>query len=91
MPARPSAPLVGRAGELAQIALARAEGRCAVVLNGPFGVGKSRLAQDAVTAAQDAGACVHWVQATRSAASLPLGAFVAAIPAAARSDVTGSS
>ena len=86
MPARPSAPLVGRAGELEQIALARAEDRPAVVLGGPSGVGKSRLARDAVNATQDAGAAVHWIHATRSAASLPLGAFVAAIPAAARSD-----
>ncbi len=86
LPARPSVPLVGRGGELQQIALARADGCPGVVLNGPSGVGKSRLAQDALNAAQDAGASVHWVQATRSAASLPLGAFVAAIPAAARSD-----
>ena len=77
---------MGRAGELEQIALARAEDRPAVVLNGPSGVGKSRLARDAVNAAQGAGAAVHWIQATRSAISLPLGAFVAAIPAAARSD-----
>jgi hypothetical protein len=86
VPARPSAPLVGRAKELEQIALSRAEGRSAVVLNGPSGVGKSRLAQDAVNAVRDAGAAVHWIQATRSASSVPLGAFVAAIPAAARSD-----
>jgi AAA ATPase domain len=81
-----SAPLVGRAGELEHIALARAEGRPAVVLNGPSGVGKSRLAEEALRAAQGAGACVHWVQATRTAASLSLGAFVGAIPPVVRSD-----
>ncbi len=77
---------MGRAGELEQIALARAEGVPAVVLGGASGVGKSRLAQDAVDAAHDTGAAVHWIQATRSASSLPLGAFVGAIPAASRSD-----
>ncbi len=49
-------------------------------------MGKSRLAKEALDAARGGGACVHWVQATRSAASVSLGAFAAVIPAAARSD-----
>jgi DNA-binding CsgD family transcriptional regulator len=84
--ARRTAPLVGRAAELEEIAFARAENVPGVVLNGPSGVGKSRLAQEAVAVARDAGACVHWLQATRSAASIPLGAFVAALPATVRCD-----
>jgi DNA-binding NarL/FixJ family response regulator len=50
------------------------------------GVGKSRLARGAVTAAQDAGALVEWVQATRSAAAVPLGAFAGVLATDARSE-----
>jgi DNA-binding NarL/FixJ family response regulator len=78
--------LVGRGDELARIALARAEGRTGVVISGPAGVGKSRLAREALSAAERDGAVVGWVQATRSAASVPLGAFASLLPADVRSD-----
>ncbi len=79
-------PLVGRGGELERITQARSEGRAAVVISGSAGVGKSRLAREALSAAERDGAVVGWVQATRSAASVPLGAFATTLPADVRSD-----
>jgi DNA-binding NarL/FixJ family response regulator len=64
--------LTGRAVELEQIARLRTAGAPAVVLEGVLGVGRSRLAREAVVAAQG-----DWVQATSSAALVPLGAFAA--------------
>ena len=49
-------------------------------------MGKSRLARETLAAAETQGALVDWVQATRSAASVPLGAFVNLLPADVRSD-----
>src|SRR5919204_3630451 len=69
-------PLVGREAELAEIAAARADAGCrGVVMVAEAGAGKSRLAREACAAAEQDGALVEWVQATRSAASVPLGAF----------------
>jgi DNA-binding CsgD family transcriptional regulator len=49
-----------------------------VVIAGEAGVGKTRLAREIAEAAT---APVEWVRATRSAASMPLGAFAALLPA----------
>ncbi len=84
--ARQGWPLIGRAVELERIAGARATGVPGVVLLAAAGVGKSRLARAALAAAEQAGAATVWVQATRSAASVPLGPFASVIPAAVRSD-----
>ena len=74
-------PLAGRGAELAFVAEALAGGSAGgVVVTGPAGVGKTRLA---AVAAERADAEVAWVRATRSAASLPLGAFAPLLPAAA--------
>jgi DNA-binding NarL/FixJ family response regulator len=74
-------PLVGREDELARIeALRRGGAASAVVLVAPAGVGKSSLARHAVAAAQRDGAFTGWVQATRSAATIPLGALAALLP-----------
>jgi len=80
-------PLVGREAELERIAGLRAGAeRTGVVLSAAAGVGKSRLARHAVEAAERDGALTSWVQGTRSAASVPLGAFAGLVPADVRSD-----
>ncbi len=72
-------PLVGRAEELSVITEAtragadRARG---IVLSGSAGVGKTRLAREAVANCAPRGARRHWIVGTASARSLPLGAFV---------------
>ena len=69
-------------GELQRIAGTRGEdGSRGVVLMGPAGVGKSRLAREAHAEAASATArSSSWVQATRSAATVPLGAFAGLLP-----------
>lgn len=63
-------PLVGREGELERIAQARADGGCpGVVVSAVAGVGKSRLAREALAAAQREGAVIHWAQATTKCGS----------------------
>jgi DNA-binding CsgD family transcriptional regulator len=80
-------PLIGRGEELEEIATVRANGaRPAVAVIAPAGVGKSRLAREAVAAAADAGAMVGWVQGTRSAAAVPLAACAELLPPDARAD-----
>jgi DNA-binding CsgD family transcriptional regulator len=80
-------PLVGRTEELGKIAEVRTGGALpGVVIHGPAGVGKSRLAREAAAAAEREGALVEWVQATRSAATVPLGAFAGLLDGGVRSD-----
>src|ERR1700691_2677025 len=80
-------PLIGRDEELQQIAAVRANGTCAAVaVIAPAGVGKSRLAREAVAEAGEAGAMVCWVQGTRSAAAVPLAACAELLPPDARAD-----
>jgi DNA-binding NarL/FixJ family response regulator len=88
-PTPPSAhwPLVGREVELEDIARARADPACAgVVVRAAAGMGKSRLVREAHAAAARDGAHVDWIQATRSAATVPLGALAAVIPEDVRTD-----
>lgn len=70
-------PLVGRTEEMAEIsgALARFGGPGGLVLAGASGVGKTRLAREALGVARREGRPVHWVVATGSSRSVPLGAF----------------
>ncbi|MBV9808684.1 MAG: AAA family ATPase [Solirubrobacterales bacterium] len=79
-------PLVARAVELEQIAAARANGHVGVVIHGLAGVGKSRLAREALARAERDHVVTGWVQATRSAAGVALGAFAAVLPPEVRSD-----
>lgn len=80
-------PLVGREEELEAIASARSvQGYRGVVVIADAGVGKSRLAREALAAAERAGAFVAWAQATQSAASIPLAAMADLVPDEARSD-----
>ncbi|MBV9049944.1 MAG: AAA family ATPase, partial [Solirubrobacterales bacterium] len=66
--------------------MARDQDLGGVVLCGAAGVGKSRLAREALSQAESDGAVVHFVQATRSAATVALGAFAGLVAAEARSD-----
>jgi DNA-binding CsgD family transcriptional regulator len=78
--------LVGRESDLASIRSARAQDGCAgVVIVGAAGVGKTRLAREAIAGAGADGAAVEWAQATRSAATIPLAAFADIVPHGARS------
>ena len=79
-------PLIGRAHELGRIAGARAAGARCLVLSAQAGVGKSRLAREALAQAERGGSATVWVQATRSAASVPLGAFAGVIQSNVGSD-----
>jgi DNA-binding NarL/FixJ family response regulator len=71
-------PLVGRSEELAVIAEAvRAANRArGIVLSGSPGVGKTRLAREAVAECGPRGARRHWIAGTASSRSVPLGAFI---------------
>lgn len=82
---RASWPLVGRAEEMRAIAdlmapdAPRPRG---VVITGAAGVGRTRLAREAVDLARAHGRTVHWVRASTSAAGIPLGALAHLIPRA---------
>jgi DNA-binding CsgD family transcriptional regulator/type II secretory pathway predicted ATPase ExeA/tetratricopeptide (TPR) repeat protein len=71
-------PLVGRGDELALAQESLRRHRC-VVLAGASGVGKTRLARE-VLAASAGGTTPQWVAATRSAATVALGAFAHLVP-----------
>jgi DNA-binding CsgD family transcriptional regulator len=74
-------PLVGRDRDLADISAARAAARAGgLLLGGPAGVGKTRLAREAAAVAERGGETVRWVRATRSASPIPLGAFAPLLP-----------
>ena len=79
-------PLVGRANELEWIDRARAARVSGAVVVGDVGVGKTRLARTALAQAERDGALALWVQATQSAATVPLGAFAGVIPFEVRRD-----
>jgi len=73
-----TAGLIGREAELERIAAERtAREAHGIVLRAPAGAGKTAVARAAAREAADAGGYVEWVQATRSAASVPLGALAA--------------
>jgi DNA-binding CsgD family transcriptional regulator/tetratricopeptide (TPR) repeat protein len=75
-------PLVGRRAELQALKrdlLDSTDG--GVVLAGMAGVGKTRLAREALAQARRAGRETVWVGATRSAASIPFGAVSHLLPA----------
>jgi DNA-binding CsgD family transcriptional regulator len=76
-------PLAGRTEELRLIdKLTRGrDGPVGVVLAGAAGVGKTRLAFEALAVAAQRGALTRWTVATASARVLPLGAFAATLPA----------
>jgi DNA-binding CsgD family transcriptional regulator len=78
-------PFTGRDAELGLIGEALAGGSVGgVVIAGPAGVGKTRLAAQAAELASAAGCAVEWARASGSARSIPLGAFAALLPATDR-------
>jgi DNA-binding CsgD family transcriptional regulator len=84
-------PLVGRRGELATIeATVRGDGRRAVVLIGPAGVGKTRLLREGLALAKRNGQETATAVATRSAAKVPFGALAHLLPADLGPAPTGS-
>ena len=71
-------PLVGRSEEMRLIATALSDpDSSGILIRGAAGVGKSRIAREALDAAASRGSEVRWVAGTSSARSLPLGALVA--------------
>jgi DNA-binding NarL/FixJ family response regulator len=70
-------PLVGRAGELAELRhlLEEDPGSRGAALFGEAGVGKTRLVNEAFDAEREAGTVVEWVRATDAAREIPLGSF----------------
>ena len=69
-------PLTGRAEELRIIEAAMSDrDSSGIVIGGAAGVGKSRLAREALNAAASQGRECRWALATSSARALPLGRF----------------
>jgi DNA-binding CsgD family transcriptional regulator len=78
-------PLIGRRAELEALgAVIGDAGVDGVVLAGAAGVGKTRLAREALAQVEAAGRDVEWVAATRAAASIPFGAISHLLPAGER-------
>lgn len=77
----PSWPWVGRQDELSRIAAAIGRsGAAGLVVNGPAGVGKTRLVAEALARAPAAKVAVHRATATRAAATVPLAALSHLLP-----------
>jgi DNA-binding NarL/FixJ family response regulator len=74
--------LTGRDSELQFIAerVAGGESR-SVVIAGPAGVGKTRLAREALAVAKRGGRVTRWAAGTNAAAAIPLGAVAHLLPA----------
>jgi DNA-binding CsgD family transcriptional regulator len=78
-------PLVGRQSELEVLSTVLADTPAGgVVLVGEAGIGKTRLAREAVAQAEAAGWEVEWLVATRAAASIPFGVVSHLLPPTGR-------
>jgi ATP/maltotriose-dependent transcriptional regulator MalT len=76
------APLIGRAEELAfAVEVLHRSDKGGVVLAGPAGVGKTRLAREALGRVSREEARTHWLVGSRSAGSVPFGALAPLLPA----------
>jgi DNA-binding CsgD family transcriptional regulator len=74
-------PLIGRSEETGAIEAAiSASDASGIVVYGAAGVGKSRLAREALSAAESQGCECRWAAGTSSARAIPLGAFTAWAP-----------
>jgi DNA-binding CsgD family transcriptional regulator len=69
-------PLTGRSKELRLIEAALSDRESSgIVIHGEAGVGKTRMAREALSAAGSKGHNVHWIVGASSARSIPLGAL----------------
>lgn len=75
--------LTGRDAELAAARRALAGNHAGVVIAGPAGVGKTRLARELLGQAAAQGSRTSWVVGTASARPIPLGAFAVALGSSA--------
>jgi DNA-binding CsgD family transcriptional regulator len=83
-------PLTGREGEMRQLAQAvRTRRSRSVVLVGPAGVGKTRLAREALRMAEITGHVARWVAATHATSTVPFGALAGLLPAAQSEPASG--
>ena len=74
-------PLIGRSEEMGAIEAAiSASDASGIVVYGAAGVGKSRIAREALSAAESQGCECRWAVGTSSARAIPLGAFTAWAP-----------
>lgn len=74
-------PLVGRGAERAFVASSIRSGTSAgVVLAGDAGVGKTRLAREALREAKERGCATTWLVATQAGASIPFSPFAHLLP-----------
>src|SRR6266487_3027446 len=74
-------PLAGRRQQLAEIETARQRGTAGgVLITGPMGVGKTRLAREMIVRADAEGCVTHWVAATQAAREIPFAAFAHLLP-----------
>lgn len=78
--------MVGRGADLAAIDSAFTLGARGVVLAGPAGVGKTRLARQVLARAERRGLITFWVSASRAAATIPFGALAHLVPDLGTSD-----
>ena len=69
-------PLTGRDDELRTVAASIRPGAAGVVVAGPGGVGKTRLAREALRTLDGTGVTILWVHGSAAVRPLPLGAFV---------------
>lgn len=83
-------PLRGRQSELRHLQRVVAEPAGALVLVGPPGVGKTRLATEALSLARRSGRHAEWAVATSSARSIPFGALAHLLPVPAGEHVDRS-
>lgn len=72
-------PLVGRQAELRRARQAL-DTRAIVVLTGPAGVGKTRLARELLDTSRQSGLATMWVAGSTSSARIPFGAFARYLP-----------
>lgn len=88
---RPEWRLTGRAEELRFIDAATRQpaGARGMVLAGAAGVGKTRLAREALLRVKSRGMAARWVTATSSARALPLGAFATVLGGVIGGDPAG--